>query len=286
MLYYTYESIKYSPYTSVIVNPNNRKHKLQFWKITYAINGESEAVINGEKKPLRSNTILFVKPTDILQNTNYRPQEEYKHRDIYISDERLQEICQTLPVNPYKKLLKRTTYLTVSRLQTDNLEFLLNSFPLNSEERNPYLDTLHQTIITNCLMMFIHSTKSSPKPPAWLVEIADRVMLDEYLQNNVGYFLKDIHYSKRHVCRSFQKYYGMSPSEYLTKAKIIQSTNYLMDKNMLIVNIAQQLGFSTQSGFIKAFKAYFNISPNAWRKQYLSDKHLTATSKFGEAEEL
>ena len=71
MLYYTYESIKYSPYTSVIVNPNNRKHKLQFWKITYAINGESEAVINGEKKPLRSNTILFVKPTDILQNTNH-----------------------------------------------------------------------------------------------------------------------------------------------------------------------------------------------------------------------
>lgn len=167
-----------------------------------------------------------------------------------------------------------------------NLEFLLNSFPLNSEDRNPYLDTLHQTIITNCLMMFIHSTKSLPKPPAWLVEIADRVMLDEYLQNNVGYFLKDIHYSKRHVCRSFQKYYGMSPSEYLTKAKIIQSTNYLMEKNMLIVNIAQQLGFSTQSGFIKAFKAYFNISPNAWRKQYLSDKHLTATSKFGEAEEL
>jgi AraC family cel operon transcriptional repressor len=286
MLLYTFESIKYSPYTAIYMNPSDRKHKLQFWKITYAINGQSEIVINGEKKPLRNNTLLFVKPTDILQNTNFTPPHEYKHRDIYISDERLQEICQTLPVNPYKKLLKRTVYLNVSRLQTDNLEFLLNSFPLNSEEKNPQLDTLHQTVIINCLMMFIQSTMSSPKPPAWLVEIADRVTLDEYLQNDVSYFLRNLNYSKRHVCRSFQKYYGMTPTEYLTKAKIVQSTNYLMDKRLLIVDIAQRLGFSTQSGFIKAFKAYFNISPNAWRKKYLTDKHTALVSKFGETEDI
>ena len=286
MLLYTYESIKYSPYTAVINYPNARKHKLQFWKITYAINGEAEVIINGEKKPLRNNTLLFVKPTDILQNTNFRPQHEYRHRDIYISDERLQEICASLPINPYKKLLKRTVYLNVSRLQTDNLEFLLNAFPLNSEEKNTHLDTLHQTIIVNCLMMFIQSTFSSPKPPAWLVEIADRVTLDEYLQNDISYFLQNTHYSKRHICREFQKYYGMSPTAYLTKAKIVQSTNYLMNKELLIVDIAQRLGFSTQSGFIKAFKSYFNISPNAWRKKYLSDKHNAPTSKAGKTEEI
>ena len=148
------------------------------------------------------------------------------------------------------------------------------------------LDTLHQTVIINCLMMFIQSTMSSLKPPAWLVEIADRVTLDEYLQNDVSYFLRNLNYSKRHVCRSFQKYYGMTPTEYLTKAKIVQSTNYLMDKRLLIVDIAQRLGFSTQSGFIKAFKAYFNISPNAWRKKYLTDKHTALVSKFGETEDI
>ena len=280
MLLYTYESIKYSPYTSIIIEPNNRKHKLQFWKITYAITGEATAIINGKPKPLRNNTLLFVKPTDILQNTNFRPQNEYRHRDIYISDERLQEICSTLPINPYKDLLKKTIYLEVSRLQTDNLEYLLNSFPLNSEERTPKLDVLHQTVIVNCLSMFIQSTMATPKPPAWLVEIADRVTLDEYLQNNASYFLQNIHYSKRHVCRSFQQYYGMTPTAYLTKAKIVQSTNYLMNKELLIVDIAQRLGFSTQSGFIKAFKAYFNISPNAWRKKYLTDKYAAPTSKF------
>lgn len=286
MLLYTYESIKYSPYTAVINYPNARRHKLQFWKITYAINGEAEVIINGEKKTLRNNTLLFVKPTDTLQNTNFRPHDEYRHRDIYISDERLQEICAGLPINPYKKLLKQTNYLKISRLQTDNLEFLLNIFPLNSEEKNANLDTLHQTVIVNCLTMFIQSVFSSPKPPAWLVEIADRVTLDEYLQNDISYFLRNVHYSKRHICREFQKYYGMSPTAYLTKAKIIQSTNYLMNKELLIVDIAQKLGFSTQSGFIKAFKNYFELSPNAWRKKYLTDKYNSPTNKYGTTKEI
>ncbi len=286
MLFYTYESIKYSPYTAIIMSPNNRKHKLQFWKITYTINGEADVIVNGKTRRVRNNTLLFVRPTDIIQNFPCTPLKDYKHRDIYVSDERLQEICKTLPINPYKKLLKKSTCLTISRLQTDNLEFILNAFPLNSEEKNAQLDTLHQTVITNCLTMFIQSTISSPKPPAWLVEIADRVTLDEYLQNDAGYFLQNIHYSQRHVSRSFQKYYGMTPTAYLTKAKIVQSTNYLMNKELLIADIAQRLGFCTQSGFIKAFKSYFNLSPNAWRKKYLTDKHNAPTSKFGSTEDI
>ena len=278
MLFYTYESIKYSPYTSIVMSPDNFIHKLQFWKITYTINCEAEVIVNGKTRILCNNTLLFVRPTDILQNYSYKPEKEYKHRDIYVSDERLQQICETLPINPYKKLLKKSVYVNVSRLQTDNLEFLLNSFPLNSEEKNAHLDT----VIANCLTMYIHSIAATPKPPAWLVEIADRVTLDEYLQNDTSYFLKNTHYSKRHISRNFQKYYGMSPTAYLTKAKVIQSTNYLMNKELLIVDIAQRLGFCTQSGFIKAFKAYFNLSPNAWRKKYLTDKHETLTSKFGE----
>lgn len=286
MLYYTYESIKYSPYTSIITAPNNRKHKLQFWKITYAIRGEAEIIVNGEKKPFRNDTVFFIKPTDILQNINYKPEKEYRHRDIYISDEKLQAICANLPVNPYKKLLKKNIYFSVSKLQTENLEYFLNFFPTNSEKTTPFLDSIHQTVIINCLTMFLQSILSRPQAPAWLQKVANRTKLDEYLQNNVNYFLQGIPYSKRHICREFQKYYNVSPTEYLTKAKIVQSTNYLMDKNLLISDIAQHLGFCTQSGFIKAFKTYFSMSPNAWRKKYLTDKNYSPTTEHGPSQEI
>lgn len=281
MLLYTFETIKYSPYTAIIPNPTNPEHKLTFWKITYTINGEAEIFLNGKPKILRNTTLLFVRPYDVLQNYSFRPANGYKHRDIYISDEKLQKICEALPINPYKKLHKKSVYFEVPRIQTENLEFLLNSFPLNSEEKNAYLETLHQTVVTDCLTMFLQSAEKKQIPPMWLSKLADRTTLDEFLQEDTKYFLKDVHYSHRHICRIFQKYYGMSPSEYLTKAKIIQSINYLMKKELLISDIAQMLGFGTQSGFIKAFKNYFNLSPNAWRKKYLADKTSEGTGKFG-----
>ena len=281
MILYTTESIKYAPYAAVIGYPSNKRHKLDFWKITYTVHGESEVIINGETKPLRNNTILFVQPRTVLQNTNFAPHHEYRHRDIYISDEKLRKICASLPVNPYEQLLDGTVYFNVSRLQTENLEYILNLFPLHSEEKNAYLDTLHQTVVINCLMMFIQSTVFTPKPPAWLVKIADRATYDEYLQHDASYFLQDIHYSIRHVGRMFKKYYGMSPTAYLTKAKIIQASNLLMNQELLVVDIAQRLGFATQSGFIKAFKAYFHLSPSAWRKKYLFDKNSASTMKSG-----
>lgn len=280
MLYYTYESIKYSPYTAIIKAPNEQKHKLQFWKISYAISGTSESYLNDKKYVLKNNTLLFVKPQDVLQTFSYSD-TNYTHRDIYISDERLQEICKTLPYNPYKKLLKKNIFLNISRLQTDHLEYLLNTFPLNSDEKNDRLDTLHQIVIVNCLSMLIQSINPAPKAPSWLTVLVDRVNEIEYLSNDVSYFLSDLPYSKRHVNRYFQKYYAMTPSAFLTKAKIIHSTNLLMNKELLIADIAQMLGFETQSGYIKAFKAYFNLSPNAWRKKYLTDKHYSPTSKFG-----
>ena len=280
MLYYTFESIKYSPYTAIIKAPNTKKHKLQFWKITYSINGQSIVYLNDSRYVLKNTTLLFVKPQDVFQTRSYTD-DAFTHRDIYISDERLREICRMLPYNPYEKLRSQNTCVDVSALQTANLEYLLNVFPLNSEEKTDVLDTLHQTVIINCLSMFISATHTAPKAPSWLTVLADRATQLEYLQSDIGHFLSDLPYTQRHVSRYFQKYYGTTPTAYLIKAKIVYSTNLLMDKELLIANIAQMLGFNTQSGFIKAFKEYFHLSPNAWRKKYLTDKDASPTSKSG-----
>ena len=283
MLYYTFQSIKYSPYTAVYRRPNKQKHKLQFWKVTYSVNGQSEVFVGNRAYTLKNNTLLFVKPQEVLQTASY-DSDDYVHRDIYISDARMKEICATLPYDPYEELRGETAFIEVSRQQVDNLEYILNIFPLNSEEQNDYLDTLHQSVVVQCLSMFVHSAHNTQKAPLWLVQLADRANATEYLKSGVDYFLSDLPYSRRQVCRYFLKYYGMTPSAYLTKAKIVYAATLLMHKELLIIDISQMLGFDTQSGFIKAFRKYFDLSPNAWRKKYLTDKLAGEGNKFGDIE--
>ena len=282
MLHYDFNTIKFSPYTSVIMNPNPYAHTTDFWKITYAIEGKSEQVTDGIKRTLTQHTVLIVKPDAIHQNLNFSG-PTYKHRDIYVSDEKMWEICSHFPSGTYNRLCKTTPFFRFSPISFNYLETMLNSFPVNSEIKNDYLDGIHFTIVANVIALFLECFASSYNKPEWIINLASRTNDAEYLQNTVAHLISDIPYSHGYICREFKKYYGVTLSEYLIKAKIIHSSNLLMNKNLSIINIAYMLGFSTQSSFIKSFKRYFDVSPGKFRKTNLSKSTIGTTSIWGKS---
>ena len=282
MLHYDFNTIKFSPYTSVIMSPNPYAHTTDFWKITYAIEGKSEQVTEGIKRTLTQHTVLIVKPDAIHQNLNFSG-PNYKHRDIYVSDEKMWEICSHFPSGTYNKLCKTTPFFRISPISFNYLETMLNSFPVNSEIKNDYLDGIHFTIVDNVIALFLECFASSYNKPEWIINLASRTNDAEYLQNTVAHLISDIPYSHGYICREFKKYYGVTLSEYLIKAKIIHSSNLLMNKNLSIINIAYMLGFSTQSSFIKSFKRYFDVSPGKFRKTNLSKSTIGTTTIWGKS---
>lgn len=282
MLHYDFNTIKFSPYTSVIMSPNPYAHTTDFWKITYAIEGKSEQVTDGIKRTLTQHTVLIVKPDAIHQNLNFSG-PNYKHRDIYVSDEKMWEICSHFPSGTYNKLCKTTPFFRISPISFNYLETMLNSFPVNSEIKNDYLDGIHFTIVGNVIALFLECFASSYNKPEWIINLASRTNDAEYLQNTVAHLISDIPYSHGYICREFKKYYGVTLSEYLIKAKIIHSSNLLMNKNLSIINIAYMLGFSTQSSFIKSFKRYFDVSPGKFRKTNLSKSTIGTTTIWGKS---
>lgn len=282
MLHYDFNTIKFSPYTSVIMKPNPYVHTTNFWKVTYAIEGKSEQITDGVKRTLTQSTILIVKPGAIHQNFNYSG-STYKHRDIYIFDEKMREVCMHFPPETYEKLCANTPFFRMSPITFNYLEAMLNTFPVNSETKNDYLDGIHFTIVANVISLYLESFASGFNKPEWIIELASRTNDAEYLQNTVAHLISDIPYSRSYICREFKKYYGVTLSEYLIKAKIARSSVLLMNKKLSIIDIAYQLGFSTQSSFIKSFKRYFDISPGKFRKTNLSKSTIGATTLWGKS---
>lgn len=78
-------------------------------------------------------------------------------------------------------------------------------------------------------------------------------------------------YSYVHFCRLFSYYIGLSPSEYITRRKLIYAV-YDMTNGMNKVDIALSYGFETYAGFYKAFKREFNCSPSEFIKSYKGEK--------------
>lgn len=78
-------------------------------------------------------------------------------------------------------------------------------------------------------------------------------------------------YSYVHFCRQFSYLVGFSPSEYITRRKLIHAV-YDMSNGITKVDIALSYGFETYAGFYKAFKREFNCSPSEFIKSYKGEK--------------
>ena len=73
-------------------------------------------------------------------------------------------------------------------------------------------------------------------------------------------------YTYNHICKIFKKTYGFSPSDYLLTKKMEHATTLLSEGKMLS-EIAELLGYSSPYNFSRAFKKYFGLAPNEFKKR-------------------
>lgn len=68
-----------------------------------------------------------------------------------------------------------------------------------------------------------------------------------------------------HFCRVFKRATGVSPHQYVIKARLDRAQQMLGGSDLSIAAIAESLGFGSQSHFTRVFRLYAGQTPSAWR---------------------
>lgn len=68
-----------------------------------------------------------------------------------------------------------------------------------------------------------------------------------------------------HFCRVFKKATGITPHQYVMKARLDRAQELLGSSELSIAAIAELLGFTSQSHFTRAFRQYAGQTPSGWR---------------------
>lgn len=74
--------------------------------------------------------------------------------------------------------------------------------------------------------------------------------------------------STGYFCRLFKRVTFKTPWEYLNEVRLSHAVELLVYSDKRIVDVALEVGFSSNSYFIEAFKAAFGISPGEYRKKH------------------
>ena len=95
-------------------------------------------------------------------------------------------------------------------------------------------------------------------------------MQDHYSQTlSLAELASYVHLSEGQFCRTFKRFTGMTPFQYLVRYRILQSCHDLFSTDNKITDIATSHGFNNVSYYNRAFLKVMNITPTEYRKQFI-----------------
>jgi AraC family transcriptional regulator len=91
--------------------------------------------------------------------------------------------------------------------------------------------------------------------------------INEHLSENVTMteIAATLGLSPAYFCRLFKRSIGITPHQYLIQQRLARSKQLLSQKDIRIVDIANQCGFANPSHFARCFRKSMGISPQQFR---------------------
>jgi AraC-like DNA-binding protein len=135
------------------------------------------------------------------------------------------------------------------------------------------LAKLAEVLFIEVLRLYVN--EQSAGRSGWLAAVGDRI---------VGAALTQLHTRPAHawtletlaraagtsrsvLAERFQQLVGSAPMEYLTQWRMLLAASLLCRSNAPLARIAEDIGYQTDTAFIRAFRREYGVPPAAWRRQ-------------------
>ncbi|MDE2350212.1 MAG: AraC family transcriptional regulator [Gammaproteobacteria bacterium] len=134
------------------------------------------------------------------------------------------------------------------------------------------LAKLSEVLFIEVLRM--HMGAQTSGATGWLAGLGDRVvgaaLNAMHARPSYGWTLDELaraaNTSRSVLAERFQQLVGSAPMQYLTQWRMLLAANLLCRSNAPLARIAEDVGYQTDTAFIRAFRREFGSPPAAWRR--------------------
>jgi len=242
-------------------------HDHDFFEFFIVLQGKLKHIFNGETSFCTPGTVCFLHPRDVhelhcapgfgktvILNCNVRS-DEAKRVFLHVTAD-----CPVAMEDCVQKLLPQQTALRQALL--DEAGSLVRAE--NSGLKTARLRLLLETIL---LLLVRSSGSAADSAPLWLQ--AARTAMQEPANYRAGLrrFVELSGHTQEHLCRAMRRYYAETPQEWLTSLRLEAVFNRLLLYGGDISAAAFDAGFHNLSGFRRAFRKRYAVSPKEIRKR-------------------
>ena len=226
--------------------------------------------MGSERYRLQQGDIIFVPP-----GVSHRPllpesmQEPYMRYVLWLSPEFMAQYVRLFPY-AFTEKQSRANMLRTGGTSWEHLGDLFRAGVLEADRQS---DGWEAAVIGNTMLLLTQikrATDAQTTNPlkAEQPELLDRITtyVEEHYSGTItiGDLAKNFFVSSSTISHLFRQKLGVSLYRYVTQRRLIAAKT-LIEKGLQLENVAVQTGFADYSGFYRAFKQTFGISPRQYR---------------------
>lgn len=254
-------------------------HTHDYWEFVIVTDGCYRHEINGLSLDANIRSAFLIRPEDYHALFNKNPKSG--HLNILIQSETMQKSCDFISPTLMAKL-KSSKVLEVSlsphqiKKITDICNLLRFDKSLSEEEYQMHSQLLLNDIISIVFEQNIFFENDRPK---WLNEILAEIQRPENAHWGVSEVLERVDYSHARFASLFKRYMGMPLVSYLAEVKMNVAHDYLLHSDLSMGEIAEKLGYESNSHFNHVFNKHYGVSPTQYRKEGKKKNQAKVISK-------
>jgi len=254
-------------------------HCHDFSEIILVNSGGLTHKVNGGCQRLTAGSLVFTRPDDMH---SFLPDGDFEKVEIVLLDFDLELFLKlsvylendaflqqlTAPVLPpsfsldptstsslYAKLLKLNTPAVSPQFRKIKLKILLG-------------DLYSRFFIDELNLLSEHQI------PDWLVTLCAAMRKEENFCAGIERMQKLAYRTPGHLCKSFQRYLGKTPTDFINELRLNYAARLLSDTHEDIIIIADRLNFQSLSRFYHLFKQHYGLTPAAYRKLHAGERNF------------
>lgn len=247
-------------------------HYHDFYEVFLVTYGKAVHSINNSQQLLSQGSLVFIRPNDVHSYAaiNYF---DFKIINIgyYISE--IAPVLSYLGISPSvidSPLLP--IHLKIEGKQFDHLRDMLlelaSLYP--SQKCRPLFRSFASELYYPLLgaeTEFVHTR--TQLIPDWLYKLDIEMSKRHNYIQGLQRLMELCNYSQTHVIRSFQKYYKMSPTEYINSKRMVYACELILSNKYSITEICYQCGFNNLSHFYNVFHSIYHCTPKDFAARHM-----------------
>ena len=252
-------------------NAHLQLHSHTFYELLYCRNScGAEYLVGSERYRLQRGDIIFVPP-----GVSHRPllpehmTEPYNRYVLWLSRE-FMELYATLFPYPFAE---RQASVNILRTGGTPWEGLGELFRQGVQEAEQQQEGWEAAVVGNTVMLLTQLKRATDDRTARSMKAEKPELLDRitaYIEENyaanitIEQLAKQFYVSASTISHLFKQKLGVSLYRYVTQRRLIAAKS-LIQQGVLLESVATHTGFQEYSGFYRAFRQAYGISPRQYR---------------------